>query len=51
MEGEAGHRRDGKDGLSGATLTTRGVDSIVKFWLGDDGYGPLLKKLKEDLHG
>jgi Na+-transporting NADH:ubiquinone oxidoreductase subunit C len=39
------------DGLSGATLTTRGVDNIVKFWLGDDGYGSLLKRLKEDLHG
>jgi Na+-transporting NADH:ubiquinone oxidoreductase subunit D len=32
------------DGLSGATLTTRGVDNIVKFWLGDNGYGPLLKR-------
>jgi Na+-transporting NADH:ubiquinone oxidoreductase subunit C len=39
------------DGLSGATLTTRGVDGIVKFWLGNDGYGPLLKRFKEELHG
>jgi Na+-transporting NADH:ubiquinone oxidoreductase subunit C len=39
------------DGLSGATLTTRGVNSIVRFWLGNDGYGPLLKRMKEDLYG
>ncbi len=39
------------DGLSGATHTTHGVDALVKFWLGNDGYGPFLNKLKEDLHG
>ena len=35
------------DGLSGATLTARGVDNLVKFWLGDNGYGPYLKQLRE----
>lgn len=35
------------DGLSGATLTSRGVGYLVQFWLGDEGFGPLLKKLKE----
>lgn len=39
------------DGLSGATLTSRGVNNLVNFWLGEDGYKPFLKKLKEDLHG
>ncbi len=34
------------DGLSGATLTTRGVDQLIKFWLGGDGYGPFLKKMR-----
>jgi Na+-transporting NADH:ubiquinone oxidoreductase subunit C len=34
------------DGLSGSTLTTRGVDRTVRFWLGDHGYGPLIKHLK-----
>ena len=34
------------DGLSGATLTTRGVDNLVQFWLGDDGFGPFLTNLK-----
>ncbi len=35
------------DGLSGATLTTRGVDNLVKFWLGENGYGRFIKQLKE----
>lgn len=34
------------DGLSGATYTTRGVDQLVKFWLGSDGYGPYIGKLR-----
>ena len=33
------------DGLSGATYTTRGVDNLVKFWLGEEGYGPYIRKL------
>ncbi|HDY85085.1 hypothetical protein LCGC14_0764830 [marine sediment metagenome] len=35
------------DGLSGATLTSRGVSHLVNFWLGDDGFGPYLKKMSE----
>lgn len=34
------------DGLSGATLTSRGVTNLVQFWLGDKGFGPFLDKLK-----
>jgi Na+-transporting NADH:ubiquinone oxidoreductase subunit C len=34
------------DGLSGATLTSRGVDNLVKFWLGDKGYAGFLNNLK-----
>jgi Na+-transporting NADH:ubiquinone oxidoreductase subunit C len=34
------------DGLSGATLTTRGVDNFIHFWLGSKGYGPFLAKLR-----
>ncbi len=37
------------DGLSGSTLTTRGVDQLVKFWLGEEGYGRYIKKLQEEL--
>lgn len=35
------------DGLSGATLTGRGVTYLVQFWLGDHGFGPFLGKLAE----
>ncbi len=35
------------DGLSGATLTSRGVSSLVRFWVGDRAFGSLLTKLKE----
>lgn len=34
------------DGLSGATLTARGVDNLVKFWMGDMGYSKYLDNLK-----
>jgi Na+-transporting NADH:ubiquinone oxidoreductase subunit C len=33
------------DGLSGATLTSRGVDDMIKYWLGEDGFGPVLKSV------
>lgn len=35
------------DGLSGATLTSRGVSNLVNFWLGKDGFGPYLKKMSK----
>jgi Na+-transporting NADH:ubiquinone oxidoreductase subunit C len=35
------------DGLSGATLTSRGVTNLVHFWLGDEGFGPYLDKLAQ----
>ena len=35
------------DGLSGATITSRGVSHLVRFWLGDDGFGPYLREYKE----
>jgi len=34
------------DGLAGATLTTRGVDKLVKYWLGEQGFQPLISYLK-----
>lgn len=34
------------DGLAGATLTSRGVESLVRFWLGEDGFGPFLDHLR-----
>jgi len=37
------------DGISGATITARGVDKLIKFWLGDDGYTPFLNKLRKEM--
>lgn len=34
------------DGLSGATITTRGVSNMLQFWLGEDGFGPFLKTIR-----
>ncbi len=35
------------DSLAGATLTSRGVQKMINFWLGKQGYGPYLKKLSQ----
>ena len=35
------------DGLSGATLTARGVTNMIHFWLGDDGFRPYLDNLAQ----
>lgn len=35
------------DGLSGATITSRGVTNLVRFWLGGEGYGPFLKNMQQ----
>jgi len=32
----------GVDALSGATLTSDGVEHTLHFWLGDEGYGPFI---------
>ena len=34
------------DGLSGATLTSRGVSNLVNFWLGNDAFGKFLSTAK-----
>ncbi|MFD1696202.1 Na(+)-translocating NADH-quinone reductase subunit C [Roseibium aestuarii] len=34
------------DALAGATLTSRGVDNLVRFWMGSDGYEAFLNKIK-----
>jgi Na+-transporting NADH:ubiquinone oxidoreductase subunit C len=34
------------DGLSGATLTTKGVNSLMEFWFGDHGFKPFFAQLK-----
>ena len=37
----------GVDALSGATLTSRGVDNLLKFWMSDSGFKPFLDNLKQ----
>lgn len=34
------------DGITGATRTGRGVTNMVRFWMGPDGYGPLLNAIQ-----
>jgi Na+-transporting NADH:ubiquinone oxidoreductase subunit C len=35
------------DGLSGATMTSKGVSNLVQFWLGENGFGPYINKVKQ----
>ncbi|RME88368.1 MAG: Na(+)-translocating NADH-quinone reductase subunit C [Candidatus Hydrogenedentota bacterium] len=37
------------DGLSGATMTSRGVSHMIAYWFGDHGYKKFLQKLKASL--
>jgi Na+-transporting NADH:ubiquinone oxidoreductase subunit C len=34
------------DGITGATRTSNAMTRILRFWLGDDGYRPLLAAIK-----
>lgn len=34
------------DGLAGATITSRGVTNLVRFWLGEEGFQPYLENLQ-----
>lgn len=34
------------DGITGATVTVDAVGEIVRYWLGEDGYGPFLAALR-----
>ena len=48
-----GNVRDGSsalhqvDGLSGATLTGRGVTNLVQYWTGAHGFGPYLQRFRQ----
>ncbi|MEZ7503363.1 Na(+)-translocating NADH-quinone reductase subunit C [Psychrobacter sp. Arc29] len=45
---KAGNSKDNwVDGISGATLTSRGVSNMIQFWLGEQGYKPYLDMLRE----
>ena len=50
IKGNVDVSRDGAesqiDGLAGATLTTKGVDNLVQYWLGEQGFKPFIEYLK-----
>lgn len=35
------------DALAGATLTSNGVNRLVQYWMGPEGFGPFLAQLRE----
>ncbi len=39
------------DGISGATLTGRGVTNLIRYWTGPHGFGPYLGNIQEEFHG
>jgi len=36
------------DGLAGATLTSRGVENLLRFWLGERGFGTYLDNIERE---
>ena len=36
------------DGLSGATITSNGVTNLLHFWLGQQGFGPYLERVRAE---
>ncbi|MEE3321385.1 MAG: Na(+)-translocating NADH-quinone reductase subunit C [Pseudomonadota bacterium] len=36
------------DGLAGATLTSKGVSNLLQFWVGENGFGPYLKRMQQE---
>jgi len=34
------------DGLAGATLTSNGVSNLIKFWMGENAFGPYLERVR-----
>jgi Na+-transporting NADH:ubiquinone oxidoreductase subunit C len=39
------------DALSGASLTSRGVTNMLRFWLSEEGYAPYLARFHDDSEG
>jgi len=36
------------DGITGATRTTNGISAMLRYWLGDHGFGPFLTRLRQE---
>ncbi|MBW0146698.1 Na(+)-translocating NADH-quinone reductase subunit C [Marinobacter arenosus] len=47
VSADAADKEHKVDALSGATLTSRGVQQLVNYWMSDRGYAPFLQKLRE----
>jgi len=47
IKGYTGNDINKLDGLSGATLTSNGVDNTFKFWTGENGFGPFLAEVRK----
>ena len=51
VKGQAARSGEGAtyqvDGISGATLTGRGVTNLLQYWFGEHGFGAYLKNLRE----
>jgi Na+-transporting NADH:ubiquinone oxidoreductase subunit C len=39
------------DAIAGATLTSRGVENLMRYWLGTQGFGPFLTRLQTSNKG
>ena len=39
------------DGLAGATMTSRGVTNLLRFWLAENGFGAFLERLRGEAAG
>lgn len=44
-EGDERITRHQVDGLAGSTLTGRGVTNLLRYWLGEDGFAPYLRRV------
>ncbi|MFU8877188.1 MAG: Na(+)-translocating NADH-quinone reductase subunit C [Wenzhouxiangellaceae bacterium] len=48
VDGSAPQAEFRVDGLSGATITTNGVNNMVRFWVGEAGFGTYLERMREE---
>ncbi len=46
--GADGGRPAGIDAITGATVTTSAIEDLVRYWLGDDGFGPFLAYMRRE---
>lgn len=47
VDADSPEARYGVDGLAGATLTANGVTNLMQFWLGEQGFGPYLERIRQ----